>query len=163
MARQVPDLTFATLAGIIEGKNYPELPPRERSFLRALVHHDYQEHRVEISRLQIWCTRHHPGKDVIVIFNYTSPGGEDSKPGGVDIPVRPKSHLVPQDYLEAELPMRWGQQARSKGPGRMVMHSRGELLGTTTIPVAGIQRGISVGTRRSRSVDGRDVRTAVGK
>ncbi|KAJ7772423.1 hypothetical protein B0H16DRAFT_1685415 [Mycena metata] len=98
----------------LELLGYPELVhPRERSFMHALTHHDYQRFLFRISFEQVMFMRDHPGDDFIVVFDYT-------KATGVEFKVDPRARLPGNADLAAELPVQWARRARSGG--RMGLH-----------------------------------------
>ncbi|KAJ7156170.1 hypothetical protein C8R46DRAFT_1355914 [Mycena filopes] len=94
---------------------YPErIPARERSFLRALVHHDYEDQKINLAVREIWYMRHFPGKDYVVNFDY-------SKSRTLNIQLETRTGFSLRGHSgEAELPMLWEKQARSEG--RMMIH-----------------------------------------
>ncbi|KAJ7466958.1 hypothetical protein FB451DRAFT_1259653 [Mycena latifolia] len=55
------------------GCKHPEyLSPRNISFMRALLHHDYEANKEEILRLQITFIRQNPSLPIVTIFDYAS-------------------------------------------------------------------------------------------
>lgn len=67
------------------GKNSDDLTARQRSFLRALVHHDYQKAKIEILAQQLVFLNAHPGQRFLVEYRYTT--------GAVEITLTPLSAL----------------------------------------------------------------------
>ncbi|KAJ6566862.1 hypothetical protein B0H19DRAFT_714977 [Mycena capillaripes] len=65
---------------------HQDLTPRNLSFLRALVHDDYETHKAEALYLQLECYRSHPSALALTIFDYSS--------GWSEIAVRPASELM---------------------------------------------------------------------
>ncbi|KAF7344965.1 MYND-type domain-containing protein [Mycena venus] len=97
-----------------ERLRYPEIVhPRERSFMRALMQHDYQRLLFDIASREVLFMRDHPGEEYIVVLDYT-------KPGGVRYKIDPKRALQGHADFVVELPVKWGRLARSGG--RMGMH-----------------------------------------
>ncbi|KAJ7657759.1 hypothetical protein DFH06DRAFT_1473055 [Mycena polygramma] len=94
---------------------YPEtVPPRERAFMRALMHHDYQKQLFHIGIREAMFMRDHPGEEYIIVFDYAKSGGP------VKFKVDPKRALPGGADLEVELPVQWRRFQRSGG--RMGMH-----------------------------------------
>ncbi|KAJ6542909.1 hypothetical protein B0H19DRAFT_1310989 [Mycena capillaripes] len=105
---------------------HPEIShPRERFFIRALMHYDYQKLLFEISIREVLFLRDHPGEEYIVVFDYT-------KPGGVKFQVDPKPTLPNDTHLRVEFPVQWERLARSGG--RMKMHIMYATEGIVGIP-----------------------------
>ncbi|KAJ7737255.1 hypothetical protein DFH07DRAFT_842271 [Mycena maculata] len=89
------------------------LSRRERSFMRALLDHDYEELIYNVSYLQIKFIHEHPGEPFFTRFNYT-------RSGGVPIEIHPTQLLQAQGALAVEVPTRLARAARSGG--RLGMH-----------------------------------------
>ncbi|KAJ7086199.1 hypothetical protein C8R44DRAFT_821145 [Mycena epipterygia] len=85
------------------------LNTRERAFLRALLHADYQRLRFKTLIRVLIFMHHQPDEPFFVLFDYTLASG-------VEIGVRPKAELQPTDYVEAQ----WDRLARAGG--RMTLH-----------------------------------------
>ncbi|KAJ7129112.1 hypothetical protein C8R46DRAFT_1143817 [Mycena filopes] len=98
---------------------YPELVhPRERSFIHALVQHDYERLLFDISLRQIKFMREHPGKVFIVTFNYAM-----IQDVAVEVVLQSKllGEMGVVRHLEAELPIQRERRARSGQ--RMTLHA----------------------------------------
>ncbi|KAK7048995.1 MYND-type domain-containing protein [Favolaschia claudopus] len=94
----------------------PELVnTRDRSFMRALLHHDYQRYLLDVPLREIRFMRDSPGQEYVVIFDYTQAGGR------VHVKVDSKSaYFEGAGVLGAELRVQLQRFTRSGG--RMAMH-----------------------------------------
>ncbi|KAK7000418.1 MYND-type domain-containing protein [Favolaschia claudopus] len=88
---------------------------RDRSFMRALLHHDYQRYLLDVSLREIRFMRDSPGQEYVVIFDYTQAGGR------VDVKVDSKSaYFEGAGVLGAGLRVQLQRLTRSGG--RMAIH-----------------------------------------
>ncbi|KAK7022442.1 hypothetical protein R3P38DRAFT_2960977, partial [Favolaschia claudopus] len=94
--------------------HYPEsLTPRERSFMRFLIHHDYLRLLPIISYQELHILRPRPNEEQVTIFNYTDRGGV--------VAHLSAAHEIDTDRrLAVELPIQLRRAARSGG--RMRVH-----------------------------------------
>ncbi|KAJ7140681.1 hypothetical protein C8R44DRAFT_726413 [Mycena epipterygia] len=68
------------------GENESMLTTRDRSFMRVLLHHDYQSARAEVFLGQIVSLNQNPGEDFFTLFDYTN--------GHVSIKVLPATSSI---------------------------------------------------------------------
>ncbi|KAJ6451920.1 hypothetical protein C8R45DRAFT_1083567 [Mycena sanguinolenta] len=96
-----------------EKNDYLYSSARQRSFLRALVHHDYQKAQLTVLSQQTWFMKAHPGEEFLTLYNYTT------RP--VEIEIHPLSVV---DVAEAFTGVEWrsivSRAAASRG--RMGIH-----------------------------------------
>ncbi|KAJ7162511.1 hypothetical protein C8R46DRAFT_1283517 [Mycena filopes] len=104
---------------------HPEdyLPPRERAFMKFLLHTDFQQRRLFIALREVMFMHENPGVSFFVTFDYCSATGVAFCPC-------PRSAFKATHDVEAELPVLWDRVARSGG--RMEMDVM--FVGQTSVP-----------------------------
>ncbi|KAJ7144709.1 hypothetical protein C8R43DRAFT_1130428 [Mycena crocata] len=93
--------------------NMRPLSTRERHFMRALLHDDYEACRPAVALQQLTFMREHPGIEFLTLFDYTL--GESP-----DLQILPRNAVSPARDLAVELPALWARAARSRG--QMAIH-----------------------------------------
>ncbi|KAJ7657740.1 hypothetical protein DFH06DRAFT_1297745 [Mycena polygramma] len=94
----------------------PEIvPERELSFMRALVHFDYEQHWFDIAMDEIKLMRNHPSEEFYIIFDYMQLSGV--------MPVMQNRTTLPEHgvSVNATVEAEWLRFAKSDG--RMRMHA----------------------------------------
>ncbi|KAJ7626126.1 hypothetical protein FB45DRAFT_1030434 [Roridomyces roridus] len=112
-----------------------ELHRRQRSFLRALMNHDYRRLRVKIAVDIVNFMAEAPGKQFVVVFDYTCRTGVEVHVKGVG-PAELEIVKLARAY--------WGLYRRARG--RVTLH-------IVRMPVPGLSDGICVLPLRSTSSD----------
>ncbi|KAJ7870438.1 hypothetical protein B0H13DRAFT_2350399 [Mycena leptocephala] len=90
------------------------LSSRNISFLRAVLHHDYEAHKETVLRRQLTFMRDHPSESIVTIFDYASGVARISVE-----PIYPASSLMP-NYLGVNCLEHVPRALRSRG--RMQLH-----------------------------------------